>query len=72
MRKNVKVMIAILIIAVIAGGYFAIKKLFSDFEGYYIVNNKKVTTEMPDFSQDVHKVEIKDGGVIYTNYPHGY
>ena len=72
MRKNVGIMIGILIAAVIAGGFFLYRQNQLDFEGYYIVNNKKLIVGTPDFSKDVHRVEKKDGGVIYTNYPYGY
>ena len=72
MRKNVGIMIGILIAAVIAGGFFLYRQNQLDFEGYYIVNNKKLIIGTPDFSKDVHRVEKKDGGVIYTNYPYGY
>lgn len=76
-ESYIKTIAVLVIIAVIASAFVIAKKRKAheeagSFDGYYIYNNTIMTEGMPDFSQDVHKVENKGEGVVYTNYPFGY
>ncbi len=69
-KRGVLYIFAVLAVILIAAAMFV--NLTSDGNTYYICNNKKITSGLPDLTGDIHKVKREGKNTVYTNYPMGY